>query len=189
MRRAPAFLCLLLATSAASAADTPPVSCQTFERAPACCPHPPPSCCPASLAAPLDDALVGEVCGGAAPKGQNAAFNACKRYYQRGADVGEVVLGREPGDRSTFDKIRTQMSSGGGQASAIKLAGADAAFVLRELDEAGRVQRSSAWALSRGEIVHVEAERAACDDTQVVRLLERALQRRDAGAPARRATL
>lgn len=156
-------------------ADGP--ACKTFDRSPPCCPHPPPQCCPAPVAGPLDDETVAQVCGAQAPKGQTSSLNTCKRYFVRGEAIAEVAFGRELGDAKAFDKLRADLAGPRALASAATVAGAARAFVLREVDETGAPQRASAWALVGAEILHVQAERGACDDEQVQRLLARAVER------------
>ncbi len=174
-----------LGSSVALAADGP--SCRTFDRAPACCPHPAPVCCPAPVSAGIDDAAVRAICGESTPKGESAGNDSCKRYYTRNEVVNEVSFSRVAGDAAKFEKLRGSLAGARNRVSPIKVAGAASAFIVRELGDDGALERSSAWALTGSEVLTVEAERGACDDNQVVRLLAHALERVQAEASARKA--
>jgi hypothetical protein len=168
-------LVALLAGSPAFAADGP--ACKTFDPSPACCPHPPPTCCEPSVAAPVDDAAVAQVCGAPQPKGQAGGLNLCKHYYERGDLVGEVAFGREPGDAAAFDKLQKTVAGARSRVEAATIAGTQRAFVIRQTDETGKLERTSVFALVGAEIVHLDVEHNVCDGTQTLRLFQRALER------------
>jgi len=182
-----AALAVAAATVPASAAE--PAACTTYDRAPACCPHPPPQCCAVEQATPLDDRAVAEICGATVPKGQAAGMGECKRYYERKDGIGEIGFGRELGDVAAFEKLRTSLSGARSRVTAATLPGAVRAFVLRELDERGQATSTAAWVLTPGnEIVHVQAEQTICNDQQVLQLLQRALSRSTRPLPVRPST-
>ena len=162
-------------TSGAAGADGG--ACKTFDPTPACCPHPPAQCCSPALAAPVEEADVVQTCGAPPSKGQGAAFNVCKRYFDRGDVIGEVTFGQEAGDVAAFDKLRTSLTSGRARLEPASISGATKAFVVRQLDDTGRPSRVSVWALVGAQIVHLEADRNVCDESQVLRLMNRALER------------
>lgn len=154
------------------------VSCHAYDRSPTCCPHPPPQCCPPELAQHLDDSLVASVCGGAGtPKGESTMLGECRHYYAHDDLIGEVLFGRQPADGAAFDKLRAQLTSPRGQVSTVTVPGAQRAFVVRAVTETGALERTSAWALVGNEMIHVEAEVAACTAPQVEVLLGRAIAR------------
>jgi len=157
--------------------------CKIFDRTPSCCPHPPPQCCAPELSTPLDDDSIGKICGATLPKGQASGLNVCNHYFTRGEEIGEVSFGRELGSVASFEKLRTELAGGRSKVSVVTVAGAKQAFLLRQTDELGKLERSSAWAWVGTEIVHIEAERNACDEDQVLRLLARAIERLPASAP------
>jgi hypothetical protein len=177
-----ALLFALFATGTASAGEGAS-SCHPYDATPPCCPHPPPQCCPADTSAPLDEASIVQICGGLTVKGEASGLNACNRYFTRGDRKVVVTYGREPGDAAVFAKRRADLSSPTGKTTTVSVAQTQAAFSLRELDDTGGIERSSVWALVGREIVHVEAEHVACDEAQVLKLLQRALERMHAGKP------
>jgi hypothetical protein len=162
-------------TTLVHAAEGP--ACTPFERTPACCPHAPAACCAPEVSTPVDDALVAQVCGAKHPKGETNAMQACKRYFTIEDAQVEVVFGRQPGDDGAFGKLRASLNQGHARVSELQVPGAARAFLVRTLDDSGHVESSSAWARVGSEIVHVEAEHAVCDDSQVPRLLARAIER------------
>jgi hypothetical protein len=173
-----AIMVLLLGvatTAPAHAADGP--SCTPFERAAACCPHPPVACCTPEVSTPVDNEAVAQICGAKHPRGEANALQSCKRYFTVDDVPAEVVFGRQPGDDAAFDRLRAGLNVGHSRVSDLQIAGAAHAFLVRTLDDHGQVESSSAWARVGSEIVHVDAERAACDDAQVPRLLARAILR------------
>ena len=104
-------------------------------------------------------------------------MDACRRYFARGDQTGEVSFSREPGDLALLARRKQQLLGPRAQVSDVTVAQAQKAFVIRDVDETGAAERSAAWALVGKELVHVEAERAACSDAQVVRLLGKAIER------------
>ena len=169
--------------SVAFAADGP--ACRTYDAALACCPHPAPSCCAPPVRQALDDASVLTICGAATPKGEAAGIETCKRYYGRGETVGEVSFSRQAGGAAKFENLRASLAGERSRISPATVAGAKSAFVLRELDDSGALERSSAWALVGTEVLSIEAERGVCDDAQVIRLLTRAIERVRGETPPR----
>lgn len=171
--RAGLLLPALLLSGVAGAAE-----CQTFDRSPACCPHAPPVCCPADLASTVDDMLVAQACGGAgAPKGQSQLLDECRHYYGHDDVIGEVLTGRQPAATSAFDAMRARLTSPRAQVASIAVAGAQHAFIVRNVTETGALERTAAWALVGGEMIHVEAEVEACTAPQVEVLLARMIER------------
>jgi hypothetical protein len=174
------LLLALVFVGGVAKADGP--ACRTFERTPACCPHPPPTCCPALVGGPLDDATVLQVCGTAVVKGQTGTANQCRRYFERDALVGEVVFGREPGDAGALEKMRAGFGGARARVETVTVVGTQRAFVLRQTDETGKVERVSVWALVGSEIAHLEVERSLCGEDQALRLFARAIERMRAAA-------
>jgi hypothetical protein len=169
------FFAVLATSAVAVAADGP--SCVPFDRTPACCPHEPPTCCAAEVAAPIDDSAVAQICGAKQAKGQSNAMQSCKRYYTKGDVQAEIVFGRQPGDDAALAKLRIGMTEGRARVSDVQIRGAQQAFLVRTLDETGRLEKTSVWAHVGAEIVYVEAERTVCDETQVTQLLVHAIER------------
>jgi hypothetical protein len=64
----------------------------------------------------------------------------------------------------------------------VAVVGAQRAFVLRQLDDNGKVERVGIWGLVGGEIAHLESERNLCGEEQVLRLFARAIERMRAAA-------
>ncbi len=175
--RSPLWLGLGLLLAGASALADEASVCKPLDRTPSCCPHPPPQCCAPEVSEPLDEAGVAQICTGVTAKGEHAGIGACFRYFARGDRTGEVQFSRESGDAAAFEKRKVALLSPSSRVSAATVPQAQRAFVLRELDEKGVVERSAIWALVGREIVHVGAETEACNEDQVMRLLHRAIER------------
>jgi hypothetical protein len=174
------LLCAALVLAASVVTDSDAVAagqCQTFSRAPPCCPHPPPQCCPAPVSTPIDDALVQSVCGPGEAKGETYELDECKRYYARGDQLAQVAFGRQPGDAAALAKIRKGLAGPGAQLADVVVAGVKGAFVMRALDEKGATDQVAVWALAGAEIVHLDVEVAACNEAQAVTLFSRAIER------------
>lgn len=151
--------------------------CRTFDRTPACCPHPPPVCCPAEMAAPIDDALVHAVCGPSEAKGESYSLEECNRFYGTKDLIGQISFAKMAGGAPKLAAIRKELAGPRATLVDLRVPGAARAFLVRDLDEHGTAERVSLWGLVGDEVVHVAAEVSVCTETQAIALFKRAIER------------
>jgi len=156
--------------------------CRPFNRTPACCPRPPVACCPAGVAAPVDDELVLSVCGPSESKGEAYVLDECKRYFGKKDLVSEVAFSRLPGGATKLAELRKQLAGPRAKLVDLRVPGASATFLVRDLDETGATERVSLWGVVGSEVVHLSTEVAVCNEAQATTLFSRAIERL---APAR----